>query len=108
MLLILMLCLPTALTAQAKDAGQGRWEVHLLQITKDYNEYKCVKQLIYKESSNNPHAVNGSHYGLPQGRSRYLATASPTAQITWMMKYIRAKYSDGCAALAHHNIEGWY
>ena len=108
LLLILMLCLATALTATAKDAGQGRWEVHLLKITKDYKEYKCVKDLIFKESSNNPRARTGSHYGLPQGRTRYLATASPTAQITWMMKYIRARYDDGCAALRHHNTKGWY
>jgi len=108
LLLILTLCLATALTATAQDAGQGRWEVHLLKITKDYKEYKCVKDLIFKESSNNPNARTGSHYGLPQGRTRYLATASPTAQITWMMKYIRIRYDDGCAALRHHNTKGWY
>jgi hypothetical protein len=108
LLLILTLCLATALTATAKDAGQGIWEVQLIKQTKDYREYKCVKDLIYKESSNNPRAHTGSHYGLPQGRTRYLATASPTAQITWMMKYIRARYDDGCAALRHHNTKGWY
>ncbi len=108
LLLILTLCLATALTATAKDAGQGIWEVQLMKQTKDYREYKCVKNLIYKESSNNPNAHTGSHYGLPQGRTRYLATASPTAQITWMMKYIRARYDDGCAALRHHNTKGWY
>ena len=108
LLLILTLCLSTALTATAQDAGQGRWEVQLIKQTKDYKEYKCVKDLIYKESSNNPNARTGSHYGLPQGRTRYLATASPTAQITWMMKYIRARYDDGCAALRHHNTKGWY
>ena len=107
-LLILTLCLATSLTAQAKDAGQGSWEIHLLKITKDYKEYKCVKDLIFKESSNNPRSRTGSHYGLPQGRSQYLATASPTAQITWMMKYIRARYYDGCDALKHHNQRGWY
>jgi len=109
-LLILTLCLVAALPtqAQAKDGGQGIWELHLLKITKDYKEYKCVKDLIFKESSNNPNARTGSHYGLPQGRTRYLATASPTAQITWMMKYIKAKYYDGCDALKHHNKKGWY
>lgn len=107
-LLILTLCLATGTNAQAKDAGQGRWEVQLIKETKDYREYKCVKDLIYKESSNNPNARTGSHYGLPQGRTQYLATASPTAQITWMMKYIRARYDDGCNALRHSNQKGWY
>ena len=108
LLLILTLCLSTALTATAQDAGQGRWEVQLIKETKDYKEYKCVRELIFKESSNNPNARTGSHYGLPQGRSPYLATASSTAQITWMMKYISARYDDGCAALRHHNTKGWY
>ena len=108
LLLCLGLCLAAALPANAKQQDQQTWEVHLLKITRDYKEYKCVKRLIYKESSNNPDARNGSHYGLPQGRTRYLATASPTAQITWMMKYIRARYDDGCNALRHSNQKGWY
>jgi len=108
LLLCLGLCLAAALPANAKQQDQQTWEVHLLKITRDYKEYKCVKRLIFKESSNNPLAVNGSHYGLPQGRTRYLATASPTAQITWMMKYIRAQYDDGCSALRHSNQKGWY
>ena len=107
-LLCLMLCLATLQPTQAKDQDQQTWEAHLLKITKDYKEYKCVKQLIFKESSNNPNARTGSHYGLPQGRSQYLATASPTAQITWMMKYIRVRYQDGCTALKHSNQRGWY
>ena len=108
LLLCLMFCLATLQPTHAKDQDQQTWEVHLLKITKDYKEYKCVKRLIFKESSNNPKAVNGSHYGLAQGRSRYLATASPTAQITWMMKYIRVRYQDGCTALKHSNQKGWY
>jgi len=106
LVLCLTLCLVAAQPAKAQD--QQTWEVHLLKITKDYEEYKCVKKLIFKESSNNPKAVNGSHYGLAQGRTRYLATASPTAQITWMMKYIRVRYQDGCTALKHSNQRGWY
>jgi hypothetical protein len=108
LLLCLGLCLVAAQPTHAKEQDQQTWEVHLLKITRDYKEYKCVKRLIYKESSNNPKAVNGSHYGLAQGRTRYLATASPTAQITWMMKYIRARYDDGCNALRHSNQKGWY
>jgi hypothetical protein len=108
LLLCLGFCLVAALPANAKQQDQQTWEVHLLKITRDYKEYKCVKRLIFKESSNNPKAVNGSHYGLAQGRTRYLATASPTAQITWMMKYIRARYDDGCSALRHSNTKGWY
>lgn len=108
LLLCLTFCLLASPTATATTQTQQVWEVHLLKITSGYKEYKCIKKLIFKESSNNPHAVNGSHYGLAQGRTQYLRTATPTAQITWMMKYVRARYNDGCAALKHSNVKGWY
>ena len=39
-------------------------------------QYKCLATLYGKESAWNDKAVNGSHYGIPQGRSIYLKTAN--------------------------------
>ena len=33
------------------------------------DEFYCLDELYYKESRWNPKAKNGSHYGIPQGRS---------------------------------------
>jgi hypothetical protein len=72
------------------------------------DEFYCLDELNYKESRWNPKAKNGSHYGIPQGRSKYLKKVNGYKQIDWQLKYIKARYSNPCAALAHHKTKGWY
>lgn len=72
------------------------------------DEFNCLDELNYKESRWNPKAKNGSHYGIPQGRSKYLTRVDGYKQIDWQLKYIAARYSNPCNALAHHKIKGWY
>ena len=72
------------------------------------DQFYCLDELNYKESRWNPKAKNGSHYGIPQGRSKWLKTATPYQQIDWQLKYIERRYSNPCNALAHHKIKGWY
>ena len=74
----------------------------------DLEQFYCLDELNYKESRWNPKAKNGSHYGIPQGRSKYLATVDGYKQIDWQLKYIEKRYSNPCNALAHHKIKGWY
>jgi len=52
----------------------------------------CLIDLYTKESNFNPKAQNGSHYGIPQGRSKYLATVNGIKQIEWGKKYIGNRY----------------
>ena len=74
----------------------------------DIDQFYCLDELNYKESRWNPKAKNGSHYGIPQGRSKWLSTVDGYKQIEWQLKYIAARYSNPCNALAHHKIKGWY
>ena len=74
----------------------------------DIEQFYCLDELNYKESRWNPNAKNGSHYGIPQGRSKYLARVDGYKQIDWQLKYIEKRYSNPCNALAHHKIKGWY
>ena len=74
----------------------------------DIDQFYCLDELNYKESRWNPKAKNGSHYGIPQGRSKWLSTVDGYKQIEWQLKYITARYSNPCNALAHHKIKGWY
>jgi len=62
-------------------------------------QYKCLSVLYGKESAWNDKAVNGSHYGIPQGRSEYLKTASKYEQVDWGLAYIENRYGTPCAAL---------
>jgi len=77
-------------------------------MSNDYTEYLCSKEIIRKESNFRTDARNGSHYGLAQGRSPYLRTATYPQQLHWYIKYIRARYGDGCKALSHHVKHNWY
>jgi hypothetical protein len=63
------------------------------------HEYKCALELYTRESNWRPNAKNGSHYGIPQGRSIYLKTASPIEQVKWGIKYNKNRYGSSCAAL---------
>ena len=74
----------------------------------DIDQFYCLDELNYKESRWNPKAKNGSHYGIPQGRSKYLSRVDGYKQIDWQLKYIEKRYSNPCNALAHHKIKGWY
>lgn len=74
----------------------------------DLDQFYCLDELNFKESRWNPLAKNGNHYGIPQGRSKWLSTVNGFKQIDWQLKYIKKRYSNPCNALAHHKIKGWY
>ena len=62
-------------------------------------QYKCLSILYGKESAWNDKAVNGTHYGIPQGNSEYLKTANKYEQVDWGLAYIENRYGTPCAAL---------
>ena len=76
----------------------------------DWNvkEYKCLTTLYGKESAWNPKAVNGSHYGIPQGRSEWLKDQDGYAQVRWGLDYIGHRYGEPCIALDHWRKYNWH
>ena len=64
--------------------------------------------MYYKESRWNPKAKNGSHYGIPQGRSKYLQRVNGYKQVEWGIKYNLNRYGSMCKALDHHKRKGWH
>ena len=89
---------------------------YLRQLEYSADQYSCLTSLITMENSKwDIKAKNGSHYGLPQGRSKFLATADYKAQITWHTKYIKHRYgtdrfgvANACGAWAHWLMKGWH
>jgi hypothetical protein len=67
-------------------------------LVDDKTQMICLSKLYGKESAWRHDAVNGSHYGIPQGRSIYLKTALPEQQIMWGLKYIDNRYGSPCKA----------
>ena len=72
------------------------------------DEFYCLDELYYKESRWNPNAINGNHYGIPQGKSKYLLRANGYKQVEWGIKYNNARYGSMCKALDHFKLKGWH
>jgi hypothetical protein len=74
----------------------------------NHRQYLCLEQLWYLESKWNPRADNkrSSAYGIPQLLK--LKVNNPYKQIDLGLKYIAARYSNPCRALAFHLKHGYY
>ena len=72
------------------------------------DEFYCLDTLYFHESRWNPKAKNGSHHGIPQGRSKWLATVDGYKQVEWGIKYINNRYGSMCNALDHWKRKGWH
>jgi len=82
------------------------------QLT-EKQEY-CHDLIAFKESSNNRYAVNGSHHGYYQGRSKALKGAPDDYQFYWYWHYVQHRYGvteydepNYCNALHHLKVKGW-
>jgi len=84
------------------------YKQYILIELKDFTEAYCLIDLYTAESRLNPKARNGSHYGIPQGRSKYLSRVDGTKQIDWGIKYNLNRYGSMCKALEHYKIKGWH
>jgi hypothetical protein len=82
------------------------YALHLLGY--NYKEYKCLSILYGKESAWNPKAANGSHYGIPQGKSEWLKDQDGYAQVRWGLDYIGNRYGEPCIALNHWRKFNWH
>ena len=94
-------------SSEAKDRPNHYRQYAFIQLN-NIDEFHCIDKLYFHESRWNPKAKNGSHYGIPQGRSKWLATVDGYKQIDWQLKYIKKRYDNPCNALQHHKIKGWY
>ena len=99
----------------AKETTKTYQLEYLRQLEFSTDKFHCLVPLVTMESRWDPKSKNGSHYGLPQGRSKYLATADYKAQITWHIKYLKHRYgtdrfgvANACGAWAHWLMKGWH
>jgi len=77
-------------------------------------QYKCHNEIVYRESRFNANAVNGSHYGYYQIRSKSLHKAPYDYQFYRYWSYVLHRYGyteydepDYCKALHHLRVKGW-
>ena len=77
-------------------------------------QYKCHNEIVYRESRFKHDAVNGSHYGYYQIRSKSLHKAPYDYQFYRYWGYVLHRYGfteydepDYCKALQHLKVKGW-
>ena len=92
--------------AQASSIDHYKLYAHSRII--NYEQYQCFSKIIYKESRWNPTAVNGSHYGLGQMRSKHYRNLDPYRQIDSTIAYITKRYKSMCNAYRFHVRNGHY
>ena len=88
---------------------QQDWALVAMNHLGDLQEAQCWVELIWRESTFNPSARNGSHYGLAQMRNDKVRTLKPRAQVRWHMRYLDHRYNgSACKALNHLKRKGWH
>jgi len=108
MLIAFISCFLKDYSVAKENYKPTHYKQYILITLNDLDETYCLVELYHHESRFNPKARNGSHYGIPQGRSKYLATVDGTKQIDWGIKYNLNRYGSMCKALEHYKIKGWH
>ena len=108
-----------ALSMQTTAVGQGSIKPYQnIKQLADYQltdkQYKCHNEIVYRESRFKHDAVNGSHYGYYQIKSKSLHKAPYDYQFYRYWSYVLHRYGyteydepDYCKALQHLKIKGW-
>jgi hypothetical protein len=105
-LIYLLLSLDISHARPAKDPMNYKLYAH--NQLKDWDQFICLVELYERESNWSPVARNGSHFGIPQGRSTYLAKVGYKKQIDWGLRYIFNRYQTPCKAWSHFKAKGWH
>jgi len=101
-------CLLKDYSVAAENYKPTHYKQYILIELNNFTEAYCLIDLYTAESRLNPKARNGSHYGIPQGKSVYLSRVDGTKQIDWGIKYNLNRYGSMCKALEHYKIKGWH
>jgi hypothetical protein len=104
-------------------AGADRLEASIdanksLKLLADYQltfkQLSCHNQIVFRESSWNIDAINGSHYGYYQMRNKHIKGKPYDYQFYMYWHYVAKRYGitkydepNYCKALHHLKIKGW-
>jgi len=79
-----------------------------------FKQYSCHNQIVFKESSWNIDAINGSHYGYYQMRNKHIKGKPYDYQFYMYWHYVSKRYGitkydepEYCKALNHLVRKGW-
>jgi len=94
------------------DATKALKSLADYQLT--FKQLSCHNQIVFRESSWNIDAVNGSHYGYYQMRNKHIKGKPYDYQFYMYWHYVSKRYGitkydepNYCAALHHLKTKGW-
>jgi len=106
-MLLGVLCLyPIRAHAFAENAT--KYKEYAATKTDSIIELYAMDVLYTAESNWRVKAVNGTHYGICQGKSKYLINANYVQQIDWCYRYAIKRYGSMVDALYHWKVYGWH
>jgi hypothetical protein len=105
-LILLQMAIPMPSYGASYSVDHLRLYLHSRVL--NYEEFKCMDRILWMESRYNYKAVNGSHTGIGQMRSKYYQSKDPFTQIDLTLKYSYKRYSTLCKALSFHLKHGYY
>ena len=107
------LCLLSTQTSEAQLVPNKSIKVLADKQLTD-KQYKCHNQIIYLESRWNDKAINGSHYGYYQLKSKAIKDSPYDYQFWMYWYYVAGRYGltqyeepNYCKALHHLKSKGW-
>jgi len=107
MMLSGVLCiLPVGAHALAENVS--KYKLYAATKTDSIIELYAMDVLYTAESNWRVKAVNGTHFGICQGKSKYLKTANYKQQIDWCWRYSMVRYGSMVNALYHWKVYGWH
>ena len=106
LLLLLLMAIPMPSYGATYSVDQLRLYLHSRIL--NFNEFICMDTILMLESKYNYLAVNGSHTGIGQMRSKYYQSKDPYTQIDLTIAYTHKRYVTMCNALAFHKRHGYY
>ena len=101
------LCIVSTTPAEA-NTKEDYYKLYTHSRVINYEQFICLSNIIHKESRWNPLAINGSHYGLGQMRSKHYRNLDPYRQIDATIKYINHRYGSMCNAWRFHQKKNHY
>ena len=106
LLLLLQMATPMPSYGATYSIDQLRLYTHSRILI--YKEFVCMDKIIMLESRYNYLAVNGSHTGIGQMKSKHYQSRDPYTQIDLTIAYTYKRYTTLCNAYAFHLKHGYY
>ena len=107
LVLLGLLCVVSTTPAEA-NTNIDQYKLYTHSRVINYQQFICLSNIFYKESRWNPYAINGSHYGIGQMKSKHYRNLDPYRQIDATILYIKGRYGSMCKAWEFHKKKGYY